>query len=216
MPPEKYREQYRISSVRLKNYDYGAPGAYFITIVTKNREIFFGEIQNGKMILSEIGKIVEKFWNEIPLHFPFVKLDAFVIMPNHVHGILWIDKQLQFKPDERDPFRRDAINRVSTTNHNELNNNRLRTINSIKTGGITGKHNPMLHQNISRIIRWYKGRCTYEINKNHRPANFSWQSRFYDHVIRNKQTLEKIRRYIQINPLIWHRDRNNPHRNKLG
>ena len=89
---EKYQNKYRIASARMKNYDYSQNGAYFITIVTKNRKHFFGKIVDGKMILNEIGKIAQKYWNEIPQHFSFIKLDEMVVMPNHIHGILWIDK----------------------------------------------------------------------------------------------------------------------------
>ena len=89
---EKYKNKYRIKSARLPNWDYGSNGMYFITICTQNRVHFFGKIINKKMQLNEIGEMAEKYWNEIPQHFPFVKLDAFVVMPNHIHGILIIDK----------------------------------------------------------------------------------------------------------------------------
>ena len=89
---KKYNNKYRIETTRLKNWDYGWNGAYFITICTKNRIHYFGEIKNQKMQLSGIGKMAEKYWHEIPAHFPFVKLDAFIVMPNHIHGIIIIDK----------------------------------------------------------------------------------------------------------------------------
>ncbi len=102
---KKYKNKYRIESARKKGYDYSHNGAYFLTIVTKNRECFFGNIVNADdrrdvinrvstMKLSEIGKIVQKYWDEIPRHFPFIRLDEMVVMPNHIHGILWIDKSL--------------------------------------------------------------------------------------------------------------------------
>lgn len=182
MSAQKFRGKYRISSARLKGYDYGSNGAYFITICTSDRHCFFGDVENDDMVLNPIGKLVQKFWNMIPEYFPFIILDEMVIMPNHVHGVLWIDKE--------SVVGRDAINRVST-------------------GGITGKNNPMFHENISRVIRWYKGRCTFEINKNYPDVDFSWQSRFYDHIIRNENSLENIRVYITNNPKMWQRDRNN-------
>lgn len=89
---EKYKNKYRIASTRLQTWDYGSNAAYFVTICTKNRQHFFGKIRNGKMQLSDIGRMAHKYWNEIPEHFPFVKLDAFVVMPNHVHGVIIIDK----------------------------------------------------------------------------------------------------------------------------
>ena len=102
---KKYQNKYRIDSVRMKNYDYSQNGAYFITIVTKNRDHFFGGIVGGvetpklgvstnAMQLSKIGEIAQNYWNEIPRYFPFIRLDEMVVMPNHIHGILWIDKPL--------------------------------------------------------------------------------------------------------------------------
>lgn len=95
--PEKYMNKYRIQSARLQNWDYGSNGAYFITICTANRLHYFGDVvqiseSGGIMQLTETGKLAQKFWMEIPDHFNFVKLGNFVIMPNHVHGILIIDK----------------------------------------------------------------------------------------------------------------------------
>lgn len=87
---EKFRDKYRIPSTRLQNWDYSENGYYFITICTKERRYYFGEIINNKIQLSEIGKIIQHYWLEIPKHFLFVKLDEFAIMPNHVHGILII------------------------------------------------------------------------------------------------------------------------------
>jgi REP element-mobilizing transposase RayT len=88
---KKYNNKYRIESVRLKNWDYRNNGAYFITINTGYRKHFFGEIINSEMQLSPIGEYAEKFWMEIPNHFPFVELGNFVVMPNHTHGILIIN-----------------------------------------------------------------------------------------------------------------------------
>ena len=180
MSAQKFRGKYRIPSARLKGYDYASNGAYFITICTSDRCCFFGEIKNDDMSLNSVGEMVQKFWNAIPQHFPFIILDEMVVMPNHVHGVLWIDNVNG----------RDAINRVST-------------------GGITGENNPMFHENISRVVRWYKGRCTFEINKKYPDINFGWQSRFHDHIIRNEKSLENIRCYIINNPNMWQRDRNN-------
>ena len=89
---EKFLQKYRIPSSRLQNYDYSQNGYYFITICTKDREHYFGQITDGKIQPSEIGKMAQKFWLEIPNHFPFVILDEFIVMPNHVHGILVIEK----------------------------------------------------------------------------------------------------------------------------
>ncbi len=175
---EKFKGKYRITSTRLQNWNYGWNASYFVTICTGDRECYFGDIANGKLKLSEIGMIADKIWSEIPKQFPFINLDTYVIMPDHVHGILIIDNNQN----------RDAINRVST-------------------GGKTGIKNPMLHDNLSRVIRWYKGRVTFEIRKINK--DFHWQSRFHDHVIRDDRSLNNIRRYITENPDKWVEDKLN-------
>ena len=100
---DKFQNKYRISSTRLQNWDYGWNAAYFVTICTQNREYYFGGIVDGKMHLSEIGALAHKYWPEIPGHFPCVKLGAFIVMPNHIHGIIVIDK-----PDNTDGEYNDA------------------------------------------------------------------------------------------------------------
>ncbi len=207
---EKYLGKYRIPSNRLHGWNYGNDGIYFITICTGNREHFFGKIVNGEMQLNEMGKIANTLWLEIPKKFPFIQLGPYVIMPNHIHVLLTIETQFIAsgigkneitnsseqtcldKPDaivdKQDAIvdKQDAINCVSTV------------------GGFAGNKNPLLHQNISRVIRWYKGRCTFEIRKIH--ADFSWQTRFYDHIVRNQQALQNIENYIRTNPYNWNED----------
>lgn len=185
MNTKKYKNTYRVESTRLKNYDYSQNGYYFITICTKDRKCYFGEIVNSEMQLSEIGKIVKQYWLEIPKHFSFAVMDEFVIMPNHVHGIVVIENHI---------------------NDNNANINGRDAINRVSTGGITGKNNPMLHQSISKIIRWHKGRCTFEINKMQGNIFFAWQSRFYDRIIRNERELKNTRQYIVDNPKNWEKD----------
>ncbi len=86
-----FKNKYRIPTFRLQKWDYSRNGYYFVTICVKNLDSVFGRFEHGKMILSDIGKIAEQCWREIPVHFPFVILDEFIIMPNHVHGIILID-----------------------------------------------------------------------------------------------------------------------------
>ncbi|MBW4418125.1 MAG: hypothetical protein KME13_02715 [Myxacorys californica WJT36-NPBG1] len=187
-----YKNKYRIESARKPGWDYAGNGAYFITICTQNRQHFFGNIQNGIMNLSIAGEIAQKLWWKIPDRFPHVQLNAFIVMPNHIHGILIIDRL----PDNG----RDAINRVSTTtttNHNTHH-----------SGGVTANHNPMLSDDsISKIIRWYKGRCKFEICKT--LPEFAWQPRFHDHIIRDPAAFDRIRQYIQTNPKRWKTDKLN-------
>ncbi|KKR17808.1 MAG: hypothetical protein UT48_C0046G0008 [Parcubacteria group bacterium GW2011_GWE2_39_37] len=192
MPNLLFKNKYRIASSRHDSFDYSENGFYFVTINTNNQALLFGNIQNEKIILSKMGAMAEQFIKEIPNHFSFVNLDEFVVMPNHIHIILEIKKD---NSDNR--IRRDAINRVSTNVDDNIN------------GDFTKNHNPMGKNNLSEIIRWYKGRCSFEIRKE-LSINFSWQSRFYDRIIRTDDELNKIRQYIIYNPLKWDLDRNNP------
>ncbi len=170
---DKFRNRYRIESNRLKGWDYSSRGAYFVTVCVKDKIECFGRIENGVMKYSKIGLIVQDLWLEIPNHFSNSELDDFVIMPDHVHGII------NMKYDCR-----DAINRVCTDN-----------------GGITGKFNMMPVVSIARIVRWFKGRCSYELRN--KKINFYWLPRYYDRIIRNEDELNRIREYIRDNPKNW-------------
>ncbi|GIW45213.1 MAG: hypothetical protein KatS3mg077_2495 [Candidatus Binatia bacterium] len=88
MPYDPERRHRR--SIRLKGYDYTQPGAYFVTLCTLNRQCLFGEVVDGQMRLNEAGHVAQRCWADIPNHFPHVQLDAFIVMPNHVHGVLVI------------------------------------------------------------------------------------------------------------------------------
>ncbi|PKP27229.1 MAG: transposase [Bacteroidetes bacterium HGW-Bacteroidetes-22] len=96
---DKFDNKYRIPSARLQMWNYGANGLYFITICTHNREHYFGEIIDGEIVFSEIGRLVNSYWNEIPEHFTFIKLDEFVVMPNHFHGIIINNKSVDGRPN---------------------------------------------------------------------------------------------------------------------
>ena len=147
------------------------------------------------MVLSETGKIVLKIWNEIPVHFPFILLDEFVIMPNHIHGIVIIKKP--WEKTAIDDHCRGAINRPSTM---------IKTDEpSKKTGGATGNKNPILHDNLSRVIRWLKGRITFEAHKINK--EFNWQPEFYEHVIKDENSYFRIKSYIRNNPQNWKTDK---------
>ena len=102
MKNQKYNpEIHHRKSIRLKGYDYSQSGFYFITLCINNREHLFGEIINNEMILNDAGINAVKFWNEIPQHFTHVRLHEFIIMPNHLHGIIEIvvEKYLSPKND---------------------------------------------------------------------------------------------------------------------
>ena len=94
MDNNKYRNKYRIPSTRLQKWDYGWNAIYFVTICTWHREHYFGEINNGAMCLSPIGTIANVLWHELKNHFNNIELDAFVVMPNHIHGIIAINNNV--------------------------------------------------------------------------------------------------------------------------
>jgi len=187
---DKFQNKYRIQSTRLKHWDYGWDAAYFVTICTKNREHYFGEIVDGEMKKNEIGMIVETEWLKTFDMRPDMNLKSgeFVVMPNHFHAIIIIG-QNQYNTQRC----RDAMHCVSTTG----------------TTGTTGTKpkNQFGSQskNLASIIRGFK----IGVTKNARKIqpNFIWQSRFYDHIIRNEESFNKIAEYIIKNPLNWDKDK---------
>lgn len=212
---EKFRNKYRVPSARLQNWNYGANGAYFITICTKEMQHFFGEVVDKKMNLNSAGVLAEEYWIEILKQFPYVELGNFQVMPNHTHGILIIDKSIvatvetQFIASNLDGIIEDGIIEGEYIK-DDADSSETRLIASVTpkkvgNGGFAGENNPMLTDNISRIIRWYKGRCTFEIRKIN--PNFGWHSRFHDHIIRNSESFERIQNYIEENPSRWEEDK---------
>ena len=171
--------KYRSESIRLKNWDYSR-GAYFVTICVKEREHVFGNIVDGKMCLNDAGRTAWNCWREISDRFN-VAVDEYVIMPNHMHGVLLVNG------DGRNTSV-DAINGVSTL--------------------IPCHKNPMITFSLGTVIRWYKGRVTFEINKLS-DTKFQWQSGYYDRVIRDELECHDIRKYLVDNSLKWDLDRNN-------
>ncbi len=180
---KKYNNKYRIESVRLKNWDYRNNGAYFITINTGYRKHFFGEIINSEMQLSPIGEYAEKFWMEIPNHFPFVELGNFVVMPNHTHGILIINNVESLQCNDID----------KSLHCNDSTTNQYYSDISPKSGSI------------STIVRSYKS----VVSKHARLLNpeFNLQPKFHDHIIRNSESFERIQNYIENNPSNWKEDK---------
>lgn len=176
---DKYLGKYRNESIRAQWWDYSRNGAYFITICTKNRKHFFGEIRDGIMNLSDAGKLADKFWLEIPDHFPGVFLDAHVVMPNHVHGILIIDKMDGGGNGNCGPA-------IVVGNRTAMASQRWKP------------------QSVGVIINQYKRKCTIDVWKIN--PDFAWQPRFHDHIIRNEQEFQRIREYIVNNPKKWESD----------
>ena len=189
---EKFRNRYRVRSARLQTWDYGRPGAYFITICTYQQTHYFGEIESGHMQLSAIGILADVFWHEIKGHNKNVELDVFAVMPNHVHGILLLNQN-----DGGDcGDRRDKACLVSTKP----------TITTETTKTI-GQHR---FQNqgkttVSSIIGGYKSAVSKHAHR--LGYEFKWQSRFHDHIIRNHESYCRIEEYVVANAKNWVNDK---------
>jgi putative transposase len=183
-----FKNKYRIASARAPFWDYSRNASYFVTICTKNREPWFGRIENGEMELSELGWIAFNCWMEIPKHFPFVELDAFVIMPDHVHGIIKIKKCEPAKTQDLAPLQVASLQVASLLVTEHL------------TTKPKNKFGPQ-SRNLASVVRGFK----IGVSKKSRQINsdFSWQSRYHDRIIRNGLEHLKIARYIQNNPRNW-------------
>ena len=192
---QKFRNKYRIPSTRLQKWDYGWNAPYFVTICTANRECWFGEIRNGKMDLSEIGEIMVNEWLKTPVVRPDMNLilDEFVIMPNHVHGIIIIGKNGYNNQESKcHDNRRDAMHGVSTAKHKPNPDPNPKN-----------QFGPQM-KNLPSIIRGFKSAVTIYARKI--DIDFAWQPRYYEHIIRDEKSYTLIRNYIRENPKNWFDD----------
>ena len=192
--PDKFKNRYRIPSARLSSWNYSSNGSYFITICTKNREHYFGEIIDTKMKLSEIGAFANTCWSNIPNHFPHFYLDEFVVMPNHVHGIVMIEKPY---------IDNNSLPRVVETGH-------ALSLRKADTKEVEEKPRHPRYGNqgrntISSMVGSFKSAVTKCCNEN--KMRFGWQTRFHDHIIRNSDEFYSIRNYIINNPANWKDDK---------
>jgi putative transposase len=168
-------------NIRLRKWDYSSEGVYFITICCYNMEIFLGSIDKHRVQLSDIGKTASKFWLEIPLHFPHARIDEFVIMPNHIHGIIILDYSLL------SPEKRVTLHSTGKPNKN------------------INRFSKPLQNSISVIINQYKSSVKRWCNQNGL-KEFKWQPRFYDQILRTEKSIDAVREYIHLNPLNWTND----------
>ncbi|MEX0773292.1 MAG: hypothetical protein WD038_09010 [Balneolales bacterium] len=185
----KFKNKYRIATTRLPNWNYGWNAAYFVTICTAKKKCYFGDVchernNDSLMLLSDIGKSAETCWYKIPEHFPFVLLGDFVVMPNHVHGIIGINKQ---NDGSEDIFDLTAIDKTGKINK--------------QSGNRFGPQS----KNLASIVRGYKIGVTKQARLF--DADFAWQPRFYEHIIRNEQSFQRISKYINSNPENWKDDK---------
>lgn len=205
---DKFLDRYRIGSARLQKWDYRWKGAYFITICTQGRECYFGDVVDGKMKLSGIGIIADILWYEIKNHTQNVDLGVFVVMPNHVHGILIlngidISDTRDFLIDRVESGVCDGAN-VETLHATSLQQTQ-------PTEQLPLQHNQFMSNispksgSISTIIRSYKSAVSKHAHR--LGFVFAWQERFYDNIIRDEESFQTISKYIANNPANWKDDK---------
>ena len=169
-----YRDRYRVESPRMPKHDYG-PGLYFVTICTRDREPWLGAVRDDDVVLSEIGLQVEALWRAVPAHYPDVRLDAFVIMPDHFHAILGIQAGSG----------RDAACRVSGS-----------------APGRDGACPVSTRTRLPYVVGSFKSAVTRWCGRNGY-ADFAWQSRYFEHLVRDDREQDLIREYLVANPFRW-------------
>lgn len=169
-------KRFKDGTTRAQWWNYAESAAYFVTIVTKDRTHFFGEIENGKMNLSELGTIAETEWlKTFELRKDMrLEMGEFVVMPDHFHAIVIIG-------------------------FNSYN---------LKTDLVPGNQFGPQSKNLASIMRGFKSAVTTWAKKNNMP-DFGWQSRFYDHIIRDQRAFENITNYIKENPANWQKKKLN-------
>ena len=200
---ELFQNRYRIQTARAKWHGYDG-GIYFVTLCTAGRKHYFGEIANGTepiIQLSPIGHFANQLLMDITTYYPHVEIPLFVIMPNHIHAIVYIDIEAIWGMKGG-----DAMN---NGNHGDaINNGDIGdAMNRVSTGGITGRHNPMVTNCLGTVIRGLKARVTRWSNQNGIP--FGWQARFYDRIVRNQNELNNSAEYIENNVVNWQLDEMN-------
>ena len=177
--PKKHKR----TSIRLEGHDYRLPGAYFVTVCTKDRICLFGKVANGCMVTNRFGQMVAEEWHRTATLRENVVLDAFVVMPNHVHGIVGITEKVAKSGGSRDMARH------------------------VPTDGTRAFSKPLAGV-LSTIVGAFKSAVTRRINRiRDTPGETVWQTRFHDHIVRNRRSLNRIRQYIRENPARWAQDR---------
>ncbi|WP_017653546.1 transposase [Fortiea contorta] len=171
------------SSMRLKGYNYSSAAFYFVTICTYKRQCLFGEIVNDEMVLNEYGKIIAEEWRKSSEIRQEIELDEWIVMPNHFHAIIVITYS-GCSPSDDSPQTNENPQKIAP---------------------------PMKPRSLSSAIAGFKCATTSRINTiRNAPGTAVWQRNYYEHIIRNQFSLEKIRQYIQNNPQSWNKDQLHP------
>ena len=180
-------------SIRLPGYDYAQAGAYFVTMVTRYRLCLFGEVVEGEMRLNEYGRFIQMVWDELPDHYSSVECDAFILMPNHVHGIILLAE-------------------ASASREFDVGAG-LKPARGVATGPNSVRAGLKPAPTLTEIIRAFKTFSAHRINRVRNTGGVSlWQRNYYEHVVRGENELNRIREYISNNPWQWEMDREHPSR----
>lgn len=201
MLSDKFKQKYRISSTRAMWHDYSG-GVYFITICTENMTHYFGEIKNETMYLTDIGKNAKENIDQIKNHYSYCEIPLYVVMPNHIHLIVFIENPVQTvcTPSQK----------VCTLSQKTQNQQKR-----WKSDVVDEKMQSISNQKgvLSVVIGGFKGAVSRYANKHSIP--FGWQERFHDHIIRNQNELNRIAEYIENNILLWDKDCFNKNNKRL-
>ncbi len=199
-------------SIRLKGYDYSQEGLYFITICTRNRKCLFGEISNNTMILNNAGKIADQCWLQIPQHFPNTQLHQYIIMPNHIHGIIEIVGANNHSSNNY-LSNNDFNNHLSNTYTKNISDNGM--VNMSDNGMVNRAKNisPLRSpsKTVGSMVRGYKIGVTKWFRENMGDlfpvGKSAWQRNYWEHIIRNENSYINISEYIINNPSNWKNDK---------
>lgn len=183
-------------SLRLKNYDYSKPGAYFVTVCAQNRTCMFGAIENGNLALNDAGRMAQRVWQELPAHYHGVEIDQFIVMPNHFHGIIVLVGAGPCACPDVDPFATDI-------NKNDLKGQPQGVAPTISLSDIVHRFKSLTTARYRNGVKEYNWRIF--------PGRL-WQRNYYEHIIRSEDSLNRIRGYIRCNPARWDEDIENPAR----
>lgn len=205
-----FRNTYRVETARLQGYDYAAAGWYHVVICTKDRVCVFGEVREGAMCLSAVGKMAAVAWWETLKRYERALPDAFMVMPNHVHALVGLlpepgpisgDVTADLASD-RNPGRGSETNSVEMRRGASLQGRGASRMGGGETV-LPNAFGPLRSGSLSSIVNHYKGRVTRHVRRTPCGIDLVWQPRFWDRVVRSERELEATRRYILENPLRW-------------
>ena len=199
-------QEHNRRSIRLKGYDYTSPGSYFVTICTQDRVHLFGQVVDAEMQLNPYGRVVDTYLSRIPDHFPHVTLDAWVVMPNHVHAIITITADHRRGDailDSLSGMMDDADSDTSSALSGDCRIASPLPPPQHPTGAPSGS--------LGAIVGNFKSIATRRINRmRHTPGADVWQRNYWEHIIRNQAAYKRIEAYIHNNPARWEQDRLHP------